>query len=246
MKKQNNRKGHQMKSSHGNFTLIELLVVIAIIAILAGMLLPALNSARAKAQMISCASNQKNIATMSIQYAGDNDDFMPPAYNVNYLNPAPNYRFLNYSWLYATHRYTGKDIEWNKMTNAVYRCPSAPDEVFISADVPNMPMSNYAWTNRMGANLTWCERNVMRRLPKCRMASVTGYMLDLSGGNYDAIAPAYIGTYPPEKFKRHELKTNVAFVDGHVESVLYGSLTVKRSGVYILGWPENGSLDPWQ
>lgn len=99
-------------TSRKSFTLIELLIAVAIIAILAGLLLPALSSARAKGQMISCASNQKTIALMSIQYAGDNDDFMPPAYNDNYLNPAPNYRFLNYSWLYATHRYTGKDVVW--------------------------------------------------------------------------------------------------------------------------------------
>ena len=136
-----------------SFTLIELLIAVAIIAILAGLLLPALSSARAKGQMISCASNQKTIALMSIQYAGDNDDFMPPAYNDNYLNPAPNYRFLNYSWLYATHRYTGKDVVWGAPTNPVYRCPAAPEEVFVSADVPEMLMSNYAWTNRMGAKL---------------------------------------------------------------------------------------------
>lgn len=232
--------------NRNDFTLIELLIVIAIIAILAGLLLPALNSARAKAQMIFCSANQKNIALMSIQYAGDNDDFMPPSYNENYLNPAPNYRFLNYSWLYATHRYTGKDVVWNEPANPVYRCPAAPEEVFVSADVPKMLMSNYAWTNRMGAKLSWCERNTMKRLSKCRLPSVTGYLLDLAGGIYDAIAPSYMSTYPPEKFRRHGLKTNAAFVDGHVESIRYTSLTVMRSGVYILGWPEGGSQNPWQ
>jgi len=123
------------QTRRGGFTLIELLVVIAIIAILAGMLLPALSKAKTKAQGILCMGNTKQLMLAWSMYVGDSNERLPFAYAQEGNPSHPNYK---YAWVHGLLDFSNSRDNWD-LTNtlaagciwpytgnaaSIYKCPA--------------------------------------------------------------------------------------------------------------------------
>ena len=142
---------NRMHIMRRSFTLIELLVVIAIIAILAAMLLPALNSARMKAYSANCSGNLKQHGSATAMYVDSNNGYFPVD---NVTGSLTGYNFAHWRWELAP--YLGINLEdWRtNSTNAcqqtelatgVFACPAfRPD---FPAELAKKPLfgGGYGW-----------------------------------------------------------------------------------------------------
>jgi prepilin-type processing-associated H-X9-DG protein/prepilin-type N-terminal cleavage/methylation domain-containing protein len=190
-----------------NFTLIELLVVIAIIAILAAMLLPALNKARDKAKQIKCAASIKQIATGLRLYTDDYNDYIIPAsmtvagsghYWVQILTEDTTYLPKN-------------KPRWN-YPSGVFNCPSQTSNALGNKDI----ITDRYWNgSQIGLNTHVAEK----KLSKIRHTSSTYLLADNGCNSIINMHPTYQPYIDGRPRARHNNAANFGFVDGHVESL---------------------------
>lgn len=212
----NNMKTNNLQSSRfGNFTLIELLVVIAIIAILAGMLLPALNSARNKARTISCLNIHKQLGTAISFYIDANDGYIPGSYIADNIHGS---------------YWSNKLLTGNYTTPNMFICPAMAEDVpGILANLKADALSgNAKYTyiglgtgsiNHRGATgYEGLKTSQLKKPSEVVLIADTYYKGYPTYGNYCVGAAEYTGFLS----SRHSEMANIGLVDGHAATIKTG------------------------
>ena len=188
------------------FTLIELLVVIAIIAILAAILLPALNSARERGRSASCISTLKQLGTAIIMYADNNEDYPPNA--LLYCYDKAKQR-----WHHLIAPYVGENKDFETVPPQILWCPSVdPSERPV-----NYWDTNYGMNWLLGSTYMKNAGEVPVKLLHVKSPASVVLIGDWAKKNNHLIT-AYDFTMQEQKrtlVLRHYKQANMIFVDGH-------------------------------
>ena len=237
-----------MQSKKSSFTLIELLVVISIIAILAGMLLPALSRAREKAREIGCKNNMRQIGNAVISYCDSNKEWIPPAnmkVGTSGLDGAW-YSLLsgyavNYGKIYPSHGVTYYGY-WR--TKGTFVCPSEPVK-FNSDSKKGFNRVHYSVNIAMTGDYTLTTMAYVRtrKLMEIKEPSVAHFAADnlqTNSGyfNYSLNALAYRHGSGERRKANNQFTSgaatsigrfNALMMDGHVENFDYRSYKRRKS-----------------
>ena len=196
-----------------SFTLIELLVVIAIIAILASMLLPALNRARETAKSATCRSQLKQLGLYFLLYADNSDEFLPRCKGTQVSRSycgdpdlMPNKQYVGYNYEKAAS-YQNKTSR-----NSLYKCPSSdPSKVYRSI--------GYGYNYYLGYYDGRGKLSRHKSHSQTMMLIEKGWLPTTSGRPYYAGAPYAANIMEGYLLgKRHNQSANMVFIDGHVEN----------------------------
>ena len=190
------------------FTLIELLVVIAIIAILAGMLLPALARAKSRAVSVQCLNRMRQVGLATVMYADDNGGLLPRSSHSAMANGQMPWGYALVPYV-SVKEFTQPGAVWTNLFTTLYRCPKDRGK-----------RTDWSYGKNVYPELSALETggptwNRLSQIP--RPVATVIFAEKVSSSMADHLMAHFWtqGAQPEVDQTRHDQKSNYVYCDGH-------------------------------